>query len=94
MLNAESFVTFFTLSLILSLSPGPSNAFLMAQTIAKGSTAGMHCALGFAVAGVCHTLLLTAGLSVIFQTSKLAYQAVLIIGALYLILSWHWLYFR
>jgi threonine/homoserine/homoserine lactone efflux protein len=57
----------------------------MAQTFAKGSTAGMQCALGFAAAGVCHTLLLVAGLSIILQTSKLVYQAVLIAGALYLI---------
>ena len=85
MLNAESFITFLTLSFLLSVSPGPSNAFLMAQTFAKGSAAGMHCALGFAAAGVCHTLLLVAGLSIILQTSKLAYQAVLVAGALYLI---------
>lgn len=84
MLNAESFITFLTLSLLLSVSPGPSNAFLMAQTFAKGSTAGMQCAMGFAVAGVCHTLLLVAGLSVILKTSQLAYQAVLLTGALYL----------
>lgn len=85
MINIESLFSFLTLSLLLAVSPGPSNAFLMAQTFAKGQSAGMQSAFGFAAAGVIHTILAVAGLSVILKTSEVAYQSVLLAGALYLI---------
>ena len=81
MLNLESLLSFLTLSFLLAISPGPSNAFLMAQTFAKGKRAGMKSAFGFATAGVIHTLLAVAGLSVILQTSEFAYHSVLWAGA-------------
>lgn len=85
MINFESLLSFVTLSFLLAVSPGPSNAFLMAQTFAKGKTAGMQTAFGFATAGVVHTILAVAGLSVILKTSEIAYQTVLWVGALYLV---------
>lgn len=85
MINFESLLSFVTLSFLLAVSPGPSNAFLMAQTFAKGKTAGMQTAFGFATAGVVHTILAVAGLSVILKTSEIAYQTVLSVGALYLV---------
>ena len=54
MINIESLFSFLTLSLLLAVSPGPSNAFLMAQTFAKGQSAGMQSAFGFA-SSRCHT---------------------------------------
>ena len=54
-ISLESFISFVSLSLLLAISPGPSNAFLMAQTFAKGKQAGMKTAYGFATAGVIHT---------------------------------------
>ena len=85
MINFESLLSFVTLSFLLAVSPGPSNAFLMAQTFAKGKTAGMQTAFGFATAGVVHTILAVAGLSVILKTSEIAYQTLLSVGALYLV---------
>jgi len=85
MINFEFFVSFLTISLLLAVTPGPSNAFLMAQTFAKGKTAGMQSAAGFAVAGVIHTILAVLGLSTLLKTSPQAYQVVLILGASYLL---------
>jgi len=85
MISIESLVSFFTISLILAISPGPSNAFLMAQTFAKGKSAGIQSAAGFAVAGVIHTIFAVLGLSAILKTSPQAYQAVLYLGAAYLV---------
>lgn len=84
-ISLESFISFFTLSLLLAVSPGPSNAFLMAQTFAKGKQAGMKTAYGFAVAGIVHTILAVAGLSVILKTSQTAYQVVLFAGGAYML---------
>jgi len=85
MISIESLVSFFTISLILAISPGPSNAFLMAQTFAKGKSAGIQSAAGFAVAGVIHTIFAVLGLSAILKTSPQAYQTVLYLGAAYLV---------
>jgi len=85
MINYEFLISFFTISIILAISPGPSNAFLMAQTFAKGRAAGVASAAGFAVAGVIHTVLAVLGLSAILKTSPQAYQAVLYLGAAYLV---------
>ena len=85
MLNPELFVSFLTISFLLAVTPGPSNAFLMAQTFAKGRAAGIQSALGFAIAGVLHTLLMVLGLSTLLKTNPTAYQVVLWLGALYLV---------
>lgn len=85
MINLDSLLTFLTLSFLLAISPGPSNAFLMAQTFAKGKAAGMQTAYGFATAGVIHTLFVVAGLSILLKTSPIAYQTLLWIGGLYML---------
>lgn len=69
---------------MLAITPGPSNAFLMAQTFAKGRRAGIASAAGFAVAGVIHTIIAVLGLSAILNASPLAYQCLMYLGAAYL----------
>lgn len=78
-------VSFLTISFLLAVTPGPSNAFLMAQTFAKGKSAGIQTAMGFAIAGVIHTLLMVLGLTTLLKTNPTAYQAVLWMGAAYLV---------
>lgn len=85
MINFDMLLSFLTISFLLAITPGPSNAFLMAQTFAKGKAAGIQTAMGFAIAGVLHTLLMVLGLSTLLKTNPTAYQAVLWLGALYLI---------
>ena len=85
MLNFEMFISFLTLSFLLAVTPGPSNAFLIAQTFAKGRQAGIQAALGFAIAGVLHTLLMVLGLSTLLKTNPTAYEVVLWLGACYLV---------
>ncbi|OHU89295.1 MULTISPECIES: LysE family translocator [Pseudoalteromonas] len=84
MLNPESLVSFVIASTIIAVAPGPSNAFLMAQTFTHGRVAGMKSALGFAVGGVIHTIFAVVGLSAILKASETAYNAVLYLGAAYL----------
>lgn len=84
MLNPELFLSFLAVSFLLAITPGPSNAFLMAQTFSKGKTAGIQTALGFAIAGVVHTVLMVLGLSTLLKTNETAYQVVLWLGAGYL----------
>ena len=55
MINPDFLFSFLIASFLMAVAPGPSNAFLMAQTFANGRTAGMQSAFGFALGGVVHT---------------------------------------
>lgn len=61
MLNLESVISFLLVSTLLAVTPGPSNAFLLAQTMSKGKAAGKYAAAGFALGGLAHTLLAVWG---------------------------------
>ena len=84
MLNPESVISFLIASAVIAVAPGPSNAFLMAQTFTHGRKAGMQSALGFAVGGVIHTIFAVIGLSAILKASETAYATVQYLGAAYL----------
>ncbi|KZN58003.1 LysE family translocator [Pseudoalteromonas luteoviolacea] len=84
MLNPEYLISFAVASLVIAVAPGPSNAFLMAQTFTNGKSAGMQSALGFALGGVVHTLFAVIGLSAILKASETAYTTVQYLGAAYL----------
>ena len=84
MINPDFLFSFLIASFLMAVAPGPSNAFLMAQTFANGRTAGMQSAFGFALGGVVHTFFAVIGLSAILKASPAAYSAVQYTGAAYL----------
>ncbi|MBQ4833106.1 LysE family translocator [Pseudoalteromonas sp. MMG010] len=84
MINPDYLASFLLASFLMAVAPGPSNAFLMAQTFAKGRHAGMQSAFGFALGGVIHTFFAVVGLSAILKASTTAYAAVQYLGAGYL----------
>ena len=84
MINPDFLVSFLLASFLIAVAPGPSNAFLMAQTFANGRTAGMQSAFGFALGGVVHTFFAVVGLTAILKASEVAYSAVQYAGAAYL----------
>lgn len=72
-------------ALLMNLSPGPANFYVMARTIAQGTSAGLAAVAGLAVGGLLHVVAAVLGLSVLFTYSPLAYTALKIIGAGYLV---------
>ena len=84
MINPDFLASFLLASFLMAVSPGPSNAFLMAQTFANGRAAGMQSAFGFALGGVIHTFFAVIGLSAVLKASPTAYSAVQYLGAAYL----------
>ncbi len=84
MINPESLLSFLGASFLIAVAPGPSNAFLMAQTFANGRKAGMQSAFGFALGGVVHTFFAVVGLTAILKASTVAYTTVQYLGAAYL----------
>jgi threonine/homoserine/homoserine lactone efflux protein len=69
----------------LILTPGPDTAFVLAQSVGGGRPAGVRAALGVAAGVLVHTVGAVIGLSVVFRISSLAYTAVRIAGAAYLL---------
>jgi len=88
-LSIETIIAFVTASVVLSLVPGPDNIFVMSHSALKGWRIGFYITLGLCTGLIGHTVLVAIGVSVIFQTSAIAFNGLKIIGACYLIyLAW------
>ena len=88
-LSTETIIAFVTASVVLSLVPGPDNIFVMSHSALKGWRIGFYTTLGLCTGLIGHTILVAIGVSVIFQTSAIAFNGLKIIGAFYLLyLAW------
>ena len=88
-LSIETIIAFVTTSVVLSLVPGPDNLFVMSHPALKGWRIGFYTTLGLCTGLIGHTVLVAIGVSVIFQTSAIAFNGLKIIGACYLLyLAW------
>jgi threonine/homoserine/homoserine lactone efflux protein len=81
----ETAAAFFAASLVLALAPGPDNIFVLTQSALFGRCAGLITTLGLATGLLFHTTAVTLGVAVLFKTYPVAFTAVKIIGALYLL---------
>ena len=88
-LSTETIIAFVSASVVLSLVPGPDNIFVMSNSALKGWRIGFYTTLGLCTGLIGHTVLVAIGVSVIFQTSAIAFNGLKIIGAFYLLyLAW------
>ena len=88
-LSLETIIAFVLASIVLSLVPGPDNIFVMTNSALEGWKSGFYITLGLCTGLIGHTILVAIGVSVIFQTSALAFNGLKIVGACYLIyLGW------
>lgn len=89
MIPAESLVTFFAASVLLAVAPGPDNIFVLTQSALHGKLAGLLVTLGLCTGLIVHTTAVAFGVAVIFQASALAFTALKLCGAGYLLyLAW------
>ena len=89
MIDNRVFFAFLTTSLILALSPGPDNFFVMAQSAQKGRMAGLFVTLGLATGLIGHTAAVAFGLAALVHASTFAFSILKFIGAAYLLyLAW------
>ena len=85
----ETIITFFSASLLLALVPGPDNIFVLTQSIFQGKKSGLMIVFGLCTGLIFHTMAVSLGVAVIFQTSVIAFTVLKIIGAVYLLyLAW------
>ena len=89
MIPIDTLAAFFLASVLLALSPGPDNIFVLTQSALAGKLAGIIVTMGLCTGLIVHTLAVTFGVAVIFQTSATAFTVLKIFGAVYLLyLAW------
>lgn len=72
-------------SFLLCLAPGPDNVYVMTIGITKGKKAAFITTLGLCSGIIFHTLAASLGVSVIFQSSEIAFNILKYLGAIYLL---------
>ena len=88
--SIEILIAFTLASLLMNLSPGPSNLYVMARAIAQGTRGGMAASAGLAAGSLLHVAATVLGLAALFEYSPVLYTGVKLAGALYLL----WLGYR
>jgi threonine/homoserine/homoserine lactone efflux protein len=85
MIDPKTITMFFTTSVLLALSPGPDNLFVMTQAARQGRKAGLLITLGLCTGLLFHTAAVTLGLAALFKASAVAFTSLKLAGAAYLL---------
>jgi threonine/homoserine/homoserine lactone efflux protein len=84
-MTTATLLYFLAASMALTIAPGPDNIFVVTQGIARGRKAAIATALGMCSGISVHTVAAACGISAVFHTSALAFNAVKYAGAAYLL---------
>ncbi len=92
MLSLHTSLAFFLVSVLLALSPGPDNVFVLVHAAQHGVRAGVLVVLGLCSGLLFHTAVVALGLAAVLAASSLAFGVLKGVGAVYLLwlacLSW------
>lgn len=89
MISPDTALTFFLVSVVLGLTPGPDNVFVLFQSARYGRRAGLFVTLGLCTGLLVHTSAVALGLAAVLATSHFAFTVIKFAGALYLlVLAW------
>lgn len=83
--DPDRLVVFVVAALALLVVPGPAVLYIVARSIHEGRRAGLASVLGIHVGTLVHIGAATAGLSALILSSAVAFTAVKIVGAAYLV---------
>ena len=85
----DTLFAFFGVSLLLGITPGPDNLFVLVQSAQRGWRAGMAVVVGLCAGLVVHTAAVALGLAALFAASATAFTVLKYLGAAYLAwLAW------
>lgn len=89
MLDLSTALFFFGASVLLALSPGPDNVFVLMHSAVHGRRAGLLVVLGLCSGLLVHTAAVALGLAALLAASSLAFTVLKLAGAAYLLyLAW------
>ncbi|BEU95594.1 LysE family translocator [Acidovorax sp. DW039] len=87
--STDTLLAFFGVSVLLGLTPGPDNIFVLLQSAQRGWRAGMAVVVGLCCGLVVHTAAVALGLAAVFAASAMAFTVLKLLGAAYLAwLAW------
>jgi threonine/homoserine/homoserine lactone efflux protein len=92
--DTASLAVFVVAALALLLVPGPAVVYIVARSIHEGRQAGLVSVLGIHVGTLVHIAAATIGLSALVASSAVAFTAVKVAGAVYLVGLGLWTLFR
>lgn len=75
---------FFLASVLLAMSPGPDNFYVLAQSATHGAKAGLLITLGLCTGLLVHTTLVALGLAALIQQAPALLDFIKLVGAGYL----------
>ena len=88
-MTVEVLLTFLSASILLTLVPGPDNVFVLTQGALYGRKAGIVVTFGLCTGLIFHTTIAVLGISSVFLMSSVAFLALKLFGAAYLLyLAW------
>jgi threonine/homoserine/homoserine lactone efflux protein len=89
LLALQTAFAFFGVSILLGITPGPDNIFVMVQSATYGRRAGMLVIMGLCGGLIVHTTAIALGLAAVFAASEAAFVVLKFAGANYLAyLAW------
>ena len=80
-----NFLLLLAATIAITVAPGPDNHQELARGISQGRAAGLVAALGFAAGISFHTTLAALGVAALLKSSPMAFEAVKLAGAAYLV---------
>lgn len=81
----EQLLSFSFFTMLLALSPGPDNIYVLTQSLVNGSKSGLATTAGLISGCIVHTTLLAFGVSALIAASEMAILVIKVIGAAYLL---------
>lgn len=89
MIEVSTLLLFAGACLALTVTPGPDMLLIASRSLSQGRGAGFASLVGIQLGTYCHALAAALGLSQLFVAVPLAYDAVRLLGAAYLLyLAW------
>jgi threonine/homoserine/homoserine lactone efflux protein len=88
-LDPTLFLAFLLAAWVLILTPGPDMLFVIGQTLSGGAARGWAALLGILTGALVHVTLAVSGVAALLAASPALFEALRILGALYLLwLAW------
>jgi len=89
MISSTVALAFFGAAVLLALSPGPDNVFVLMQSATHGRRAGLLVTLGLCTGLLGHTAAVALGLAAVLAATPWAFWVIKLLGAAYLLyLAW------
>lgn len=88
-MEPEILISFIGITILVALSPGPDNLYVLMQSALHGHAAGIWVTLGLCTGLIVHTTAVSLGLAALLQSSATAFTLLKLVGAIYLLyLAW------